>query len=64
MSPLPPAEKTVIQVLRGLGLLSALLSAPAPAGEPEWKALNDQVVPHLTGGSLDKAEHFARQGRR
>ena len=37
------------------------LSAAAGAGEPEWKALNDQVVPLMTGGNLDKAEKLARQ---
>ena len=44
-------------------LLCVLWSAgPAVADEAAWKALNDQVVPHMTGGSLDKAEQFARQG--
>ena len=37
------------------------LSAAVVAGEPEWKALNDQVVPLMTGGNLDKAEQLARQ---
>lgn len=30
------------------------------AGEAEWKALNDQVVPHLMGGAVKQAEQFAR----
>ena len=41
------------------GMLCATI---AVAGEAEWKALNDQVVPHMTAGSLIKAEQFARQG--
>lgn len=44
------------------GVASLLLSAAAPAGEAEWKALNDQVIPLMTGGSLDKAEQLARMG--
>lgn len=39
-----------------------LLATSAAAGEPEWKALNDQVVPLMTGGNLDQAERLARQG--
>ena len=44
------------------GLCGALCLATALAGEAEWKALNDQVVPQMTAGSLDKAEQSARQG--
>ena len=44
-----------------LGLCSLLLCSNALAGETEWKALNDQVVPLMTGGNLDKAEQLARQ---
>lgn len=36
-------------------------SAAVPANEAEWKALNDQVVPLMTGGQLEKAEPLARQ---
>ncbi len=36
-------------------------AAVAGAGEAEWKALNDQVVPLMTAGNLDKAEQLARQ---
>ncbi len=42
--------------------LSAGYATPVLAGEAQWKALNDQVVPFMTGGSLDKAEQAARQG--
>lgn len=41
---------------------AVLFAAEAVAGEPEWKALNDQVIPALTAGSLDNAEQMARQG--
>lgn len=40
---------------------TVLVAASAAAGEPEWKALNDQVVPTMTGGNLGKAEQLARQ---
>jgi hypothetical protein len=43
-------------------VLCIMFNTPALAGEAEWKALNDQVVPHMTSGNLDKAEQFARQG--
>ncbi len=39
-----------------------MFSVAAWAGEAEWKALNDQVIPQTTGGHLDKAEPLARQG--
>ena len=39
-----------------------LCATIALAGEAEWKLLNDQVVPHMTAGSLIKAEQFARMG--
>lgn len=42
-------------------LCGAMWIAPAMAGEAEWKALNDQVVPQMTAGNLDKAEQLARQ---
>ena len=42
-------------------LCSALYFSPTLAGEAEWKALNDQVIPQMTTGSLDKAEQLARQ---
>lgn len=41
--------------------MSLAWAAAAVGGEAEWKALNDQVVPNLTAGSLDKAAQFARQ---
>ncbi|MBM3342019.1 MAG: tetratricopeptide repeat protein [Betaproteobacteria bacterium] len=44
-----------------VGSFGVLLNAAAHADEARWKALNDQVVPHMTGGSLDKAEQAARQ---
>jgi tetratricopeptide (TPR) repeat protein len=37
------------------------VSVMAFAGEAEWKALNAQVIPLMTGGNLDKAEQLARQ---
>lgn len=43
-------------------VVSLLLSVAALAGEAEWKALNDQVIPLMTSGSLDKAEQLARKG--
>lgn len=43
------------------GTVCALLHAMVLAGEAEWKALNDQVVPLMTSGQLDKAEQVARQ---
>lgn len=43
------------------GVLSIILYAPAFADETQWKALNDQVIPQITGGNLDKAEQLARQ---
>ena len=42
-------------------MLSLLCCAIALAGDIEWKTLNDQVVPLMTGGNLDKAEQLARQ---
>jgi tetratricopeptide (TPR) repeat protein len=42
-------------------LCGAMCLTSALAGEAEWKALNDQVVPQMTAGSLDKAEQLARQ---
>ena len=44
------------------GMLCCAFNTISFAGEAEWKALNAQVVPHMTAGSLDKAEQFARQG--
>ena len=41
-------------------LCGVLCATLALAGEAEWKVLNDQVVPHMTAGSLIKAEQFAR----
>lgn len=41
--------------------LCAAFNARALAGEAEWKALNDQVVPLATGGHLDQAQQLARQ---
>jgi tetratricopeptide (TPR) repeat protein len=43
-------------------MCAVLAAASVVAGEPEWKALNDQVVPLMTGGSLGRAEQLARQG--
>lgn len=43
-------------------LIVALFGTPAIAGEAEWRALNDQIVPLMTAGSLDKAEPLARRG--
>jgi tetratricopeptide (TPR) repeat protein len=37
------------------------MASAALGGEPAWKALNDQVVPNMTAGNLDRAEKFARQ---
>jgi tetratricopeptide (TPR) repeat protein len=45
-----------------VALAGLLCATVVLAGEAEWKALNDQVIPHMTAGSLDKAEQFARQG--
>jgi tetratricopeptide (TPR) repeat protein len=55
--------RRLVRVARQLALVAAwcALLNPALAGEAEWKALNDQVVPLATGGNLDKAEHIARQ---
>jgi tetratricopeptide (TPR) repeat protein len=47
--------------MAAVGLCSTLFAVPALAGETEWKALNDQVIPHMTAGSLIKAEQYARQ---
>lgn len=41
-------------------LISIAISASALAGEPEWKALNDKVMPALQGGAFKQAEQFAR----
>lgn len=50
-------------VLRTVGLIAGVfVTGLAFAGEAEWKALNDQVVPLMTAGSLDKAEQVAKQG--
>ena len=47
--------------LKVLIVINALLfGAAAHAGESEWKALNDQVMPHLVGGALKQAEQLAR----
>ena len=46
------------------GLLLPLLtlaSAFATAGESEWKALNDQVMPQLQSGAFKQAEQAARE---
>lgn len=48
--------------LVGAVLCSLVFCKMVVAGEAEWKALNDQVVPQMTAGSLDRAEHLARQG--
>lgn len=42
-------------------LALCVVGVPAFAGEAEWKALNDQVIPLMTGGQLDQAEQLARQ---
>ncbi len=52
-----PKWRVIGAVLAGLCFTSLAI-----ADEAAWKALNDQVVPHMTSGSLDKAEQFARQG--
>ena len=41
-------------------LVGVLLSAAAYAGENEWKALNDQVMPQLQSGAFKQAEQLAR----
>jgi tetratricopeptide (TPR) repeat protein len=41
-------------------LIGALFSSTLHAGETEWKALNDQVMPQLMGGALKRAEQLAR----
>ena len=37
-----------------------LFSMAAMAGESEWKALHDQVMPHLQSGAFKQAEQLAR----
>jgi len=54
-----------VPMMRRAVLTAALFVSSATAvcaGEAEWKALNDQVVPYMTGGRLDKAEQVARRG--
>lgn len=46
---------------RFFAALWCLAGAAAWGGEAQWKALNDQVIPLMTGGQLDKAEQIARQ---
>lgn len=69
MSSIPPVDAAINPVrhvrraLRaGCLALCGLCAASALAGEPEWKTLNDQVVPLMTGGNFDQAERLARQG--
>lgn len=49
------------QVVFGV-MCAALWCMPVHAGGAEWKVLNDQVVPLMTAGQLDKAEQLAKQG--
>jgi tetratricopeptide (TPR) repeat protein len=58
------ASRNTLRSFRATILVVAALCSlsAAVAGEPEWKALNDQVVPLMTSGNLDKAEQLARQG--
>ena len=46
---------------RALALLVLLWSAPAAAGEAEWKMLIEQANLHLQRGSVGQAELFARE---
>lgn len=48
-------------LLLGVLLCGACFPSMVYAGEAEWKAHNDQVIPQLTAGRLDKAEQLARQ---
>lgn len=43
------------------GVVYAACAAASLAGETEWKALNDQVVPLMTSDRLEQAETLARQ---
>ena len=41
-------------------LFILVIGAPAFAGEAEWKALNEKVMPQLQSGAFKQAEQFAR----
>lgn len=47
-------------IFRLAGTMALLMAFAAHAGEAEWKALNDQVVPQLMSGALQRAEQLAR----
>lgn len=47
-------------ILKTFFYAALLWGMAAHAGESEWKALNDRVMPQLAGGALKQAEQIAR----
>ncbi len=47
-------------MLRAVATLALIFACSAHAGEAEWKALHDQVMPRLMSGQLERAEKLAR----
>ena len=48
-------------MMRGCLLLVTLFASVSLAGEAEWKALHDKVVPQLMSGDVKQAEKLARE---